>query len=293
MAALAGWGLVAAGWILFGDGARQDATDSSSFRPSLAVLPFDNLSPDPDNAYFAAGIHEEVLTQLSRIEGIKLISRTSVLSYEDTEKRLSEIAEELGVSTISEGSVQRAGDEVRVTVQLNDAREDEHLWAERYDRELSDIFQIQTEVATRVVEELKGVLTPEERAELARRPTDDMQARPTPTTSGATSTGGACGSRRTLGRRKRRTSERWSWTPASRPPGPEWSRPVSGSRGTTVTTRGGPALEPPSTAWNASLQTPRTCASPEGSGSTTASSAMRKRSRKSMHWPICGQGTPM
>lgn len=174
--AFALWGVVAAGWLVLRDRPVRAADPSASARPSLAVLPFQNLSPDPENAYFAAGIHEELLTQLSRISGIKLISRTSVLRYEGSTKSLSEIAAELGVSTVLEGSVQRSGDEVRITTQLIDAASDEHIWADRYDRQISDIFQIQTDVATRIVEELRGVLTPQERAGLARRPTEDLEA---------------------------------------------------------------------------------------------------------------------
>lgn len=174
--AFALWGVVAAGWLVLGDRPVGAAAGSASNRPSLAVLPFQNLSPDPENAYFAAGIHEEILTQLSRIAGIKLISRTSVLRYEGSTQSVSEIARELGVSRILEGSVQRAGDRVRITTQLIDASSDEHVWAERYDRQLSDIFQIQTDVATRIVEELRGVLSPQERAGLEQRPTEDLEA---------------------------------------------------------------------------------------------------------------------
>lgn len=174
LGAFALWGLVAT-VLLLSDRTSPDGGVPDS-RPSLAVLPFENLSPDPDNDYFAAGIHEEILTHLSRVEGMKLISRTSVLRYEDTDKSLRQIGDELGVSSILEGTVQRADDRVRITTQLIDAETDEHLWAERYDRELSDIFSIQTDVATRIVEELRGVLTEEEEADLARRPTDDLEA---------------------------------------------------------------------------------------------------------------------
>jgi TolB-like protein/Flp pilus assembly protein TadD len=175
VSAFALWGVVAT-VLLFAGGAFTRPANTTRPPSSLAVLPFQNLSTDEDNAYFAAGIHEEILTQLSKIAGIRLSSRTSVLRYEGSEKSLAEIARELGVTVVLEGSVQWAGDGVRVTTQLINAATDEHLWAERYDREISDIFRIQTDVATRIAEALRGVLTPEERAELARRPTDDLEA---------------------------------------------------------------------------------------------------------------------
>ncbi|NIP60730.1 MAG: adenylate/guanylate cyclase domain-containing protein, partial [Gemmatimonadetes bacterium] len=145
-------------------------------RPSLAVLPFDNLSPDPDNAYFAAGIHEEMLTRLSKVEDLSLRGRTSVMQYQDSRKDLRQIGRELRARYVLEGSVRRAGDRVGITAQLIDAEVDEHVWAESYERQLSDIFQIQADVASRVVEELKGVLTPEERTELSQRPTENLEA---------------------------------------------------------------------------------------------------------------------
>ncbi len=107
----------------------------------MAALPFDNLSPDPDDAYFAAGVHEEILTHLARVAGLKVISRTSVLEYQDADKNLREIAGELGVNHILEGSVRRAGNRLRIAVQLIDALTDEHLWAGSYDRNLEDIPQ--------------------------------------------------------------------------------------------------------------------------------------------------------
>jgi TolB-like protein len=145
-------------------------------RPSVAALPFDNLSPDPDDAYMAAGVHEAVLTHLARIAALKVISRTSVLEYRDQTKNIREIAEELGVANILEGSVQRAGDRLRITVQLIDARTDEHLWAESYDRDLSDIFVIQSDVATRVAEQLRVTLAPEVQARIESPPTRNPEA---------------------------------------------------------------------------------------------------------------------
>ncbi len=110
----------------------------------VAVLPFDNLSEDASNAFFAAGVHEDVLTYLSRVADLRVISRTSVENYADSDLSLPEIGRELGVSHVVEGSVRRAGDRVRVSVQLIDAATDEHVWAENYDRTLDDIFAIQT-----------------------------------------------------------------------------------------------------------------------------------------------------
>ncbi|MCZ6868321.1 MAG: adenylyl cyclase, partial [Gammaproteobacteria bacterium] len=117
---------------------------------SIAVLPFDNLSALEENAFFAAGIHEDILAHLAQIEALTVISRTSVLRYDETDMALTEIAAELGVANILEGSVRRAGDRVRITVQLIEAATDTHLWAETYDRDLTDVFAIQTDVAKRI-----------------------------------------------------------------------------------------------------------------------------------------------
>ncbi|MBP6627700.1 MAG: hypothetical protein KA187_09850, partial [Arenimonas sp.] len=114
---------------------------------SIAVLPFANRSAAPDTGYFADGVHDDLLTQLARNGGLKVISRTSVMEYRDTTKNLREIGEELGVATILEGAVQRSGDRVRINAQLINARSDEHLWADTFDRELTpeNVFEIQTE----------------------------------------------------------------------------------------------------------------------------------------------------
>lgn len=161
--------------------AARSATDraarhTAASTRSIAVLPFTNLSPDPANAYFSDGVMEEILTALAQIEGLKVISRTSAMRYRGTTRSLRQIGEELGVATILEGSVRRAGERVRITAQLIDARTDEHLWAARYDRDLEDIFAIQADVAERIVGALKGRLTPGERARLAEAPTDDVAA---------------------------------------------------------------------------------------------------------------------
>jgi TolB-like protein len=132
-------------------------------RPGLAVLPFANLSPDAENAYFADGLHEEILSALSRAGGLRVISRTSVQEYRDPKRNLREIANALDVSLILEGSVRRVGDDVRLTVQLIDGRSDEHLWTDTYDRKVENALQLQKTVALQVVSELGTSLSPTER----------------------------------------------------------------------------------------------------------------------------------
>ncbi|HKY59727.1 MAG TPA: adenylate/guanylate cyclase domain-containing protein, partial [Gemmatimonadota bacterium] len=133
---------------------------------SIAVLPFANLSADPENEYFSDGVTEEILTVLARMEDLKVISRTSAMTYKGTSKSVRQIGGELGVATVLEGSVRRAGHRVRITAQLIDARTDAHLWAERYDRDLEDIFAIQSDVAERIVEALRLRLSPRDRARI-------------------------------------------------------------------------------------------------------------------------------
>jgi TolB-like protein/Tfp pilus assembly protein PilF len=144
---------------------------------SIALLPFENLSADPENAFFVDGVHDEILTDLSRIADLKVISRTSVMQYKTGAKRnLREIANELGVAHIVEGSVQRAGNRVRVRAQLIDARTDVHLWAEKFDRPLDDVFAIQSEIAKAVAEQLKAKLSPAEKAAIEQPPTANLFA---------------------------------------------------------------------------------------------------------------------
>ena len=147
----------------------------SEERPSVAVLPFANRSANEDDAFFVDGIHDDLLSQISKIGSIKVISRTSVLQYRDTTKTIPQIAEELGVATVLEGAVQRAGQQVRINVQLIDARTDEHLWSEIYDRQLSaaNIFSIQSEIATAIAEALRVALSPEEQDRLKAVPTGE------------------------------------------------------------------------------------------------------------------------
>jgi eukaryotic-like serine/threonine-protein kinase len=141
---------------------------------SIAVLPFENLSNDEENAFFAGGVQDEILTDLAKIADLKVISRTSVMQYKTgSERNVREIAKTLGVSHVVEGSVQRAGGRIRVSAQLIDARTDNHLWAEHYDRDFSDVFAIQTEIAQQIASQLQSKLSPAERAAIAERPTAD------------------------------------------------------------------------------------------------------------------------
>jgi TolB-like protein len=142
----------------------------------IAVLPFDNLSPDPDNAFFAGGIYEEVLTKLSRIGELRVISRTSMEQIAKQDLQVGAIGARLGVSHVLEGSVRRAGDQIRVTVQLIEAASDGHIWAENYDRKLDDVFAIQSEIAIAIADQLKLSLSPELQANLNERPTQNQAA---------------------------------------------------------------------------------------------------------------------
>ncbi|MDQ6913186.1 MAG: adenylate/guanylate cyclase domain-containing protein [Verrucomicrobiota bacterium] len=145
-------------------------------RKSIAVLPFENLSEDKANAYFADGIQEEILTRLSRISDLKVISRTSTQRFKNTGEQIPEIAKLLGVATVLEGSVRKAGDNVRVHVQLIDAENDTHLWAERYDRRLDDIFAVETDIATHIADALQAELSGAERRAIGSRPTKSTEA---------------------------------------------------------------------------------------------------------------------
>jgi TolB-like protein len=145
-------------------------------RPGLAVLPFANLSPDPANAYFADGLHEEILATFARAGGLRVISRTSVQQYRDPKRNLREIAEALDVSLILEGSVRREGDDLRLTLQLIDGRTDEHLWAETYDRKFRDALQLQRAVAEVVVAAIGATLTPTEQRLIAKAATSNPEA---------------------------------------------------------------------------------------------------------------------
>lgn len=144
--------------------------------PSVAVLPFLNLSADPENEYFTDGILEDIIAHLSKIRSLKVISRTSVMPFRKREQSLREIGTTLGAATILEGSVRRAGNRVRIVAQLVDVRTDEHLWAETYDRELDDIFAIQTDVALQIAAALRAELSLDERKRIQRTPTRNLHA---------------------------------------------------------------------------------------------------------------------
>ena len=143
---------------------------------SIAVLPFENLSRDPDNAYFADGIQDEILTRLAKIADLKVISRTSTQHYKSAPENLSEIARQLGVAHILEGSVQKSGDSVRVNVQLIKAANDSHLWADTFDRKLTDVFAVESEVAKAVADQLRAKLTGQEEQVITAQPTDNPEA---------------------------------------------------------------------------------------------------------------------
>ena len=156
-------------------GEEEEGAGNERSRPKerLCVLPFVNISPDPNDEYFADGLTEELITKLSEVSGLKVIARTSVMSYKRKEKKVSEIAGELGVGSIIEGSVRKAGNKVRISVQLVDARTEEHIWSSNYDSKLDDIFAIQSDVASKVA---RSALEPGSSAGHPRKETDDIEA---------------------------------------------------------------------------------------------------------------------
>ena len=154
----------------------EAATGSSVPQKSIAVLPFENLSDDKGAAYFADGIQDEILTKLASIADLKVISRTSTAKYKSKPEDLKTVSQQLGVATVLEGSVQKAGDKVRVNVQLIDARADSHLWAKSYDRDMKDVFAVESEVAQEIADSLQAKLSPAEATKLATAPTKDTVA---------------------------------------------------------------------------------------------------------------------
>ena len=156
--------------------AQVNIPASAAPKKSIAVLPFENLSDDKTNAYFADGIQEEILTRLSRIGDLKVISRTSTQRYKNTTEAIAEIAKQLGVATVLEGSVRKADQRVRVHVQLIDAGNDAHIWAERYDRQLDDIFAVESDIAAKIADALQAKLTSAERRAMAAQPTRNTDA---------------------------------------------------------------------------------------------------------------------
>src|SRR3989442_1592651 len=154
----------------------EAATGSSIPQKSIAVLPFENLSDDKNEAYFADGIQDEILTKLASIADLKVISRTSTAKYKSKPEDLKTVSQQLGVATVLEGSVQKAADKVRVNVQLIDARADSHLWAKTYDRDIKDVFAVESEVAQEIADSLQAKLSPAESKTLATAPTKDPAA---------------------------------------------------------------------------------------------------------------------
>ena len=158
-------------WRLIGERGGRTTADKS-----IAVLPFENLSRDPDNAYFADGMQDEILTRLAKIADLKVISRTSTQRYKSSPANIPEIAKQLGVAHILEGSVQKSGEQVRVTVQLIHAATDSHVWAETYDRKLTDIFAVESEIAENIARTLRAQLTGNEQQAVAAKPTENSEA---------------------------------------------------------------------------------------------------------------------
>jgi serine/threonine-protein kinase len=156
---------------------RSAASNSAPPEKSIAVLPFSNLSKEQENAFFADGVQDEILSDLAKVADLKVISRTSVMPYKSgTARNLRQIGQQLGVAHVVEGSVQRAGSRVRVNAQLVDARTDRHLWAQTYDRDLADVFAIQSEIAKTIANELQAKLSPSEKNAIERPPTTDISA---------------------------------------------------------------------------------------------------------------------
>src|SRR5881398_2230873 len=156
---------------------RPKTSNAAPPEKSIAVLPFSNLSTEQENAFFADGVQDEILTDLARVADLKVISRTSVMPYKSgIARNLRQIGQQLGVAHLVEGSVQRSGNRVRVNAQLVDARTDRHLWAQTYDRDLADVFAIQSEVAEQIVSQLKTSLSPREKAAIEEKPTADISA---------------------------------------------------------------------------------------------------------------------
>jgi len=191
VAAMALWGILVTGWLFVGpgaagraaaDGAGASAAGAGAASApdlrSVAVLPFATRSADEADEYFSEGMHDDVLTQLSKIDSLTVISRTSVMQYAGTTKSIPEIANELGVATILEGGIQRAGDRVRINVQLIEAATDKHLWAETYDEELTaaNVFAIQSDLAKKIAGALRTTLSPAVAARIDARPTENTEA---------------------------------------------------------------------------------------------------------------------
>ena len=171
--------IIAAGLLIFQFTRKTTVTASANVgadSKSIAVLPFENLSSDKENAFFAQGIQDEIITTLSKISGLRVISRTSTARYKSQPENLPEIARELHVANVLEGSVQKSGDRVHINVQLIQAETDAHLWAQSYDRQLTDVFSVEGEVAKRIADSLSATLSPQEIARVETKPTDNADA---------------------------------------------------------------------------------------------------------------------
>jgi serine/threonine protein kinase/Flp pilus assembly protein TadD len=155
---------------------RQEVGETGQRKKSIAVLPFRSLSDSRDDEYFSDGTTEDIITQLSKVRELRVISRTSVMRYKHSEKSIPEIGRELGVATILEGSVRRAGERVRIVAQLLDVQTDEHMWAETYDRDMKDVFAIQSDVAEKIAMALRAELSPVEKERIERKPTESTEA---------------------------------------------------------------------------------------------------------------------
>jgi serine/threonine-protein kinase len=158
-------------------GAAQVMVQEVITAKSVAVLPFENMSTDPENEYFSDGITDDIIAQLSKIRALKVISRTSSMQYKKTTKKITMIAEELGVGAVLEGSVRRAGQRVRIVAHLVDPRSEKHLWGDTFDRNLSDIFEVQSEVAQQITGALSVALSPEEKERVEKKSTADADGR--------------------------------------------------------------------------------------------------------------------
>jgi TolB-like protein/class 3 adenylate cyclase len=170
--------IAAAGFYIFSHRANSTMSASAAIpEKSIAVLPFENLSEEKQNEYFTDGVQDEILTDLAKIADLKVISRTSVMQYKSgVARNLRKIGEELGVAHVVEGSVQRAANKIRVNAQLIDARTDAHLWAQTYDRDLADVFAIQSEIAKAIADQLQAKLSPNEKKAIEQPPTTDLAA---------------------------------------------------------------------------------------------------------------------
>jgi TolB-like protein/Tfp pilus assembly protein PilF len=155
---------------------NRTASPAAIQNKSIAVLPFDNLSRDPDNAYFAEGVQDEILTRLAKVADLKVISRTSTQHFKSAPENLPQIAQQLGVANILEGSIQKANDQVRVNVQLINAMTDAHLWADTFDRKLTDIFAVESEIAKTIADTLQAKLTGSEKTAISKKPTENPEA---------------------------------------------------------------------------------------------------------------------